>query len=121
MSSSGMCRCEALARADDSEECIASIFRVIRISQLGTLTETSICSMLKRINHCTRKETIEWDTLHGGRKSELLQQCHCHRVYPLRRMYNERPSLREGYYRTLHLWEVIAVSKYDMHGIGRGG
>jgi acyl-ACP thioesterase len=48
-----------LVRTDVSEERIASIFRVKRISKLGTmLAVTSNCTMLQRINHYKRKEAI---------------------------------------------------------------
>jgi hypothetical protein len=36
MTSSGMLRCVALVRNDDSEELSASFFRVTRIAELGT-------------------------------------------------------------------------------------
>jgi hypothetical protein len=43
---SGMCRRVALARTDVSEERIVSIIRVERISELGTLAETSNSQLL---------------------------------------------------------------------------
>jgi hypothetical protein len=41
MPSSGMLHRVALVRTDVSEKCIASIIRVIRIGELGTLAVTS--------------------------------------------------------------------------------
>jgi demethoxyubiquinone hydroxylase (CLK1/Coq7/Cat5 family) len=41
MASSGMLRCEALVRTDVSEKLSASIIRVSRIGELGTLAITS--------------------------------------------------------------------------------
>jgi hypothetical protein len=51
MSSSGMLRHVALVRTDVSEECSASIIRVTRIRELGTLAIT-------RNRHTLRKHTI---------------------------------------------------------------
>jgi hypothetical protein len=48
MSSSGMLRLVALARSDVSLERIASIIRVTRIDELGTLAVTSNRRMLRR-------------------------------------------------------------------------
>jgi hypothetical protein len=48
-------------RTDVSEERIASIIRVGRISDLGTmLAVTNNGSMLRRNTNYTRKEAIEW-------------------------------------------------------------
>jgi hypothetical protein len=48
MLSSGMLRHVALVRTDYSEECIASIIRLTRISELGTFAVASKCSTLRR-------------------------------------------------------------------------
>jgi hypothetical protein len=42
MTSSGMCYLVAFVRTDVSEECIASIIRVGRISEIRTLAVTSV-------------------------------------------------------------------------------
>jgi hypothetical protein len=41
MPSSGMLHCVTLVRTDVLEECIAYIFRVTRLDELGTLVVTS--------------------------------------------------------------------------------
>jgi hypothetical protein len=48
MTSSGMLRRVALVRTDDSEERSASIIRVTRIGELGTLAVTSNRGTLRR-------------------------------------------------------------------------
>jgi demethoxyubiquinone hydroxylase (CLK1/Coq7/Cat5 family) len=50
MSSSGMSRHVALVRTDVSEELSASIIRVTRIGELGTLAITSVCQLLVMAN-----------------------------------------------------------------------
>jgi hypothetical protein len=39
------------------------------------LTVASNCSMLQRINHCVRREAVEWDILHGKCDRIFLQRC----------------------------------------------
>jgi hypothetical protein len=53
MSSSGMLRHVALVRTDVSEELSASIIRVTRIGELGTLAITSNLRTLKRNTELT--------------------------------------------------------------------
>jgi hypothetical protein len=68
-----MLRRVALVRTDVSEELRASFIRVTRIGELGTtLAVTSNYSTLRIIKHYMRKEGIEWDVPHHGRKRELL-------------------------------------------------
>jgi hypothetical protein len=52
MSSSGMLRRVALVRTDISEELSASIIRVVRIGELGTLAVTSNRRTLRRNTKC---------------------------------------------------------------------
>jgi hypothetical protein len=52
MLSSGMLRRVALVRTDVSEELSASIIRVTRIGELGTLAVTSNRRMLRRNTKC---------------------------------------------------------------------
>jgi hypothetical protein len=51
MAASGMLHRVALARTDDSEECVASIIRMTRIGEVGTLAVTSNRRNLRR-NDC---------------------------------------------------------------------
>jgi hypothetical protein len=44
MPSSGMLRCVALVRSDVLEECMASIMKVTRFGELGTLAVTTLIS-----------------------------------------------------------------------------
>jgi hypothetical protein len=42
----------------------------------------------------------------------------CRRVFPVPPIYNDRPLLRNGCYRTLPMWEATRMAKYDMQGVG---
>jgi hypothetical protein len=68
-------------------------------------------STLLRINHYMRMGDFEWNIFHQGRGF-----CRC--VYLFPRIYNDRPLLRSGCYRTLLMSEVTAVTKDDMQGLG---
>jgi hypothetical protein len=73
LQNTGTRRRVALARNDVSDESVASIIRVRRISEVGTiLAVTSNCSTLRRNVHCMRKEAIEWDVLNEGREGDFL-------------------------------------------------
>jgi hypothetical protein len=67
------------------------------------------------------KEAVEWDILfvHGGRERTLLQRYLRCRVFPLTWIY-DGPLLCDGCYRTLPMWEVTTVAKFDMQGLGEG-
>jgi hypothetical protein len=71
-----MCCHVVLVVTDVSEERIASIFRVKTISGLKThkqyLATVALCQELIAI---CKRETIEWDVLHGGLERTLLQRC----------------------------------------------
>jgi demethoxyubiquinone hydroxylase (CLK1/Coq7/Cat5 family) len=60
MPSSGMFRSVALIISDVSEKRIASIIRVTRIGELGTLAITSNRSMLRGNTNYMKKEALEW-------------------------------------------------------------
>jgi hypothetical protein len=66
MRSSVMSRRVAHVRTDVSEECIASIIRVERVSELGTLAVTN--NFLRRP---TRRHVTEDDILHSHRRENL--------------------------------------------------
>jgi hypothetical protein len=89
----------ALVGSDVSEERIAYIFRVGRISELGTeLAVTSNCSTPGRINHYMRKEEIEWDMFRGGRERELLVVVSLSLRLSVTRKYSDSPFLGSGRY-----------------------
>jgi hypothetical protein len=74
--------------------------------------------MLQGITHYMKKEAIEWDIPHGECEnasavvSAVMFFYHCR---------YDRPLIRDGRYRTLLMWEVTMVAKYDMLGLGGGG
>jgi hypothetical protein len=80
MASSGLLRLAALVRTDVSEELSASIIRVIRIGELGTLAVTSNRSTLRRNyggdtsvpTRATRRHIPENGILHSYRCEILI-------------------------------------------------
>jgi hypothetical protein len=72
MLSSGMLRRVALARTDVSRELCASIIRVTRIGELGTLDVTSNWHMLRRNTLSSTQRNIPADgILHSHRRENL--------------------------------------------------
>jgi hypothetical protein len=71
MSSSAMLRRVALVRTDVSEELGASIIRVTRIGELGTLAVTTNRRTLRRNTRAIRCNNPEDGILHSYRRENL--------------------------------------------------
>jgi hypothetical protein len=70
----------------------------------NTLAIASNCSTLQRINHSMKKGEAAVSVI------VFFRYCRY-----------DRPLLCSGFYRTLLIWEVTTMAKYDMQGRGRGG
>jgi hypothetical protein len=73
MLSSGMLDSVALIRTDVSEECSASIIRVTRIGELGTLTVTSNCFTANVVPSSLILVTLMMEALHSSETSVLTR------------------------------------------------